>query len=88
MHRVNPKGEGKSTKRNQLKKTGKKKGNEGKDKSKDQKPPPDTESKKPAASKPSSISTSSIFAFRPRGVSGGSQQRKAKISIVPQDAKK
>ena len=73
LHRVNPKGEGKSTKRNQRNKKCESKGAKPASK-------PESESK-PAAS------TASIFAFRPRGV-GAQQQRKAKISISSLEAKK
>lgn len=81
MHRVNPKGEGRSSKRNSR---NKKRLNEIRGPK-----PMDTSTSefKPEASKPKKApsSTASIFAFKPRGV--GSQQRKAKISISSSDTK-
>mmetsp|Transcript_7847 Transcript_7847/g.19223 ORF Transcript_7847/g.19223 Transcript_7847/m.19223 type:complete len:686 (-) Transcript_7847:84-2141(-) len=73
MHRINPKGEGKSTKRNQRNRKRETKGAKPVSK-------PESESK-PAAS------TASIFAFRPRGV-GSQQQRKATVSVSSSEAKK
>ena len=100
MHKVNPKGEGRSTKRNQHLRSKKETTNDtiengnGKDlkhQSKNDSKAKESESK-PVASKPSSASTASIFAFRPRGLtkggSGASQKRKAKISISSSEAKK
>jgi hypothetical protein len=101
MHRVNPKGEGKSTNRNQHLR------NRKKPRAHDDGPPPtratkpspqsaesaSAESKPPATSKPAKPTTS-IFAFAPRGVAkgggGAPKQRKAKISISSSssDAKK
>lgn len=77
MHRVNPKGEGKSTKRNLLRKNEKRNDNT--------KPPPSSPapSQTPAAKSdgnPSPSSTTNIFAFRPRGVTF--QKRKAKVALA------
>jgi RNA recognition motif-containing protein len=104
MHKVNPKGEGRSTKRNQHLLSKKQTTNEpegGSDRKHQSKnyPQPadgdgDSEAKgsdsKPATPKPSA-STTSIFAFRPRGMTkgvGASQKRKAKISFSSSEAKK
>jgi len=99
MHKINPKGEGKSTKRNQHLRSKKQTTNEtieggsgGDRKHQSKNDPKAKESEfKPVASKPSSTSATSIFAFRPRGVtkggSGASQKRKAKISFSSSEAK-
>ena len=113
LHRVNPKGEGKSTKRNLLHKR----------KEHQQRDPQSPKGAVDATAKPqhqdssstkgqsnkvgpeknptavggggaggaakSSLSTTSIFAFRPRGVtSSNSQKRKAKISLSSSEHKK
>ena len=87
VHRVNPKGEGKATKRN-IRNKNRNFESKGDHQAKNFKPrtAKTYEFKKSAPSKPPT-SSASIFAFQPRVVAGGSQQRKTKISVSTETKK-
>lgn len=88
MHRVKPKGEGKSSKRNQK--------NRERKMSKDEMHNEDTPMKddnvkddesKQTASKAGASDSAGILAFRPRGVARGAAKRKVKVSLGNKESK-